>query len=305
MARQTIKTIEEVKEYAMSKYEEGGDIVIECWEDKDIEDFIAKCGRKSVRKTLDELFSAHNDRMKEAMHYMTDLSGYEEEEQTDVEVSANPTAEEEEDDMDKYLETFVRANRCTVQATEEGYVVHFYRTHKHIKDIEVKTTEGGHSNELREWARSFAIGQCPTYEIIWEPEMQKQAWERKYNTYNTDAEVSEDALTLITPAIDRLADKSRYDMVVNGIEVTDIRAKESSLTYVENGRYTKSGAWCVADIELEIDVTVGEHSMRMVYAMEMKSGQICKPKTTIAEWNEMVARELELNGIEIKEEKTA
>ena len=40
----------------------------------------------------------------------------------------------------------------------------------------------------------------------------------------------------------------------------------------------------------------------MVYMVNMKSGQICKPKTTIAEWNELVGKELELNGITIEQE---
>ena len=35
------------------------------------------------------------------------------------------------------------------------------------------------------------------------------------------------------------------------MEVTAVTPKESTLTYVEDGRYMKSGAWCVADIEVD------------------------------------------------------
>lgn len=195
-----------------------------------------------------------------------------------------------------------RANRCTVQATEEGYVARFYRTHKYLGEVVIKTEDSAHSNTLRENARVQAINECQTIGIEWKPQVQKQAWERKYNTYMTDEEVAEDTLTLVTPVIERLVEKCRYNMVVNEMEISTVIAKESKLSYVENGRYTKNGAWCTADIELELDVMVDEHSMRMVFTVEMKSGQICKPKTTIAEWNEMVAREIELNGIEIYEE---
>lgn len=203
-----------------------------------------------------------------------------------------------------------RANRTTVQTTENGYEARFYRTHKLVVVVESKETEwkadaDANSTTNRESFRNWVTEHAEEFGIEWSPAKQTQAWERKHNTYLTDEEVTEDALTLVAPAIDRLAEKSRYDMVVNGIEVTAVSPKESTLTYVEDGRYTKSGAWCVADIELEIDVLVGEHSMRMVYQMEMKSGQICKPKTTIAEWNEMVKAEMELNGIELAEEKTA
>lgn len=56
MSREAIRTVAEVREYAMSMYEQGGDIIIECWEDEQIEEFIAMCDKKSVRKALDSLF---------------------------------------------------------------------------------------------------------------------------------------------------------------------------------------------------------------------------------------------------------
>lgn len=208
-----------------------------------------------------------------------------------------------EEEMD--IMEMERANRVAMEVTDKGYVAHFYRTHKHVGDIEVETVDGTHSAEAREMARGFAIDQCPQYGIEWNPEPQKQAWERKYNIYMDEEQISEDAITLVSPSLDRLAEKSRYDMMVTAITVSAVMPKESQFTYVENGRYTKSGAWCVADIELEVTVAVGGYSISMPFMMEMKSGQICKPKMTIAEWNEMVAREMELNGIELAEEQTA
>lgn len=205
-----------------------------------------------------------------------------------------------------------RSNRVTINTTEYGYEARFYRTHKHINTVASQDTAwvadaDANATTNREAFRSWVCEHSEEYGILWSPEKANQAWERKHNTYLTDAEVEEDALTLVTPALNRLAEKCKYGMYINGIEVTAVTPKESNLSYVEDGKYTKSGAWCVADIELELDVVLGSNlqSMRMVYTMEMKSGQICKPKTTIAEWNEMVAREMELNGIEIKAEKTA
>ena len=196
-------------------------------------------------------------------------------------------------------EKMERANRVAVQNTEGGYVARFYRTHKFVGEIEVQTIDGMHSNEAREKAREFAIDQCPQYGIEWAPELQAQAWERKYNVYMTDAEVSEDALTLVTPAIERLVDKCKYDMELQGIEISGITPKESNLSYVEDGKYAKSGAWCCADIEVTIHTNVIGEPMDILYQMEMKSGQICKPKTTILEWNLMVLNEMTLNGIEV------
>lgn len=203
-----------------------------------------------------------------------------------------------------------RANRVTVQTTESGYEARFYRTHKMLtvvasQDTEWKADENANATTNRESFRTWATEHAEEYGILWNPAQQKQAWERKYNTYLTDEQVAEDALTLVEDAISRLADKSRYDMEIVSMDVSAVTAKESPLSYVEDGRYTKSGAWCVADIEVTIMVNIGGNEMEMLYNMEMKSGQICKPKTTIAEWNEMVARELDLQGIELAEVKTA
>jgi hypothetical protein len=158
------------------------------------------------------------------------------------------------------------------------------------------------STTNRESFRAWICEHSTEWDIEWNPGKQTQAWDRKYNTYMTDEQVSEDAITLITPALDRLAEKSKYDMEIVGLKVTAITPKESPLSYVEDGRYTKSGAWCVADIEVSVTVEIAGQTMEMLYNMEMKSGQICKPKTTIAEWNELVSKELELNGITIEQE---
>ena len=200
-----------------------------------------------------------------------------------------------------------RANRITISTTDNGFEGRFYRTHKLLTTVmsdstEFKADESSNATTNREMYRNYLIEHSAEWQVEYNPNKQEQAWKRKYNRYDTDEQVAEDTITLLTDTIDRLAEKCKYDMVINGIEVTDIRAKESNLEYVEDGRYTKSGAWCVADIELELDVVVGEHSMRMLYRMEMKSGQICKPKMTIADWNEMVGKEMELNGIVIEQE---
>lgn len=192
-----------------------------------------------------------------------------------------------------------RANRCTVQAIEEGYMARFYRTHKQIGEVTIKTEDGAHSNALREDARVRAIAQCQTIGIEWNPERQEQAWERKYNTYMTDEEVGEDALTLVTPAIERLVEKCKYDMELHDIEITAVTPNPSNLSYVENGRYTKSGAWCCASIEVTVRCHVIGEDMEILFPMELKSGQVCKPKTTIAEWNMKVLEEMMLNGMEI------
>lgn len=204
--------------------------------------------------------------------------------------------------------TMTRANRIAVSTTENGYVAKYYRTHKHLTTIASADTtwvadEDANATTNRESFRQWVCDHAEEFGILWDANKAEQAWERKHNTYQTDEQVAEDAITLITPVIARLADKCRYDMTIDSIEVTAVTAKDSTLTYVENGRYIKSGAWCVADIEVTIMVDIAGTKAEILHDMEIKSGQICKPKTTIAQWNEMVAIQLDLQGIVLDTEE--
>ena len=199
-----------------------------------------------------------------------------------------------------------RANRITVSTTENGFEGRFYRTHKLLTTVtsdstDFKADESSNATN-REMYRNYLIEHSAEWQVEYNPNKQEQAWERKYNRYDTDEQVAEDTITLLTDTIDRLADKCKYDMSIDSVEVTAVTPKESTLTYVKDGRYTKSGAWCVADIEVTITSSILGQQMDMLYKMEMKSGQICKPKMTIADWNEMVGKEMGLNGIVIEQE---
>ena len=201
----------------------------------------------------------------------------------------------------------IRANRVTVQTIENGYKATFYRTHKLLATINSMDTAwqadaNANSTTNRESYRAWICEHSAEWDIEWNPSKQTQAWDRKYNTYMTDEQVAEDTITLITPALDRLAEKCKYDMEIAGLEVTAVYPVDTNLTYVKDGRYTKSGAWCAANIEVSVTVDIAGQTMDMIYMASMKSGQICKPKTTIADWNELVGKELELNGITIEQE---
>ena len=46
-------TVEEVKEYAMANYDKGGDQIIECWEDSEIQEWIDEDGTlKGLKKII-------------------------------------------------------------------------------------------------------------------------------------------------------------------------------------------------------------------------------------------------------------
>lgn len=61
-----VLTIEQVKTEAMKNYNNGGDVVIECWEDKDIQAWIDgtehKCSKPNKTiKDLYKLFALYKD----------------------------------------------------------------------------------------------------------------------------------------------------------------------------------------------------------------------------------------------------
>lgn len=214
------------------------------------------------------------------------------------EMMANTQAEvqTQDEEFEAYVSSFVRANRVTVTVTEQGYVARFFRTHRLVGEIPValqKSEDGKvtHSNEAREIARNFAISQCPSYEIEWAPEYQAQAWERKYQKYATDEQVAEDASTLMDMALTGVADKLGYDW---DIRFDGIYAKQTSLGYIEDGKYAKDGCWAWADIVMTVILTKDGISTELPMQMEMVSGQIKKCKLNQTSLKAMIQTEQEL-----------
>ena len=55
-------TIEKVKELAKKNYQTGGDVIIECWDDKDIQEFIDD---NSTIEKLMKMFKIYDDKYKD------------------------------------------------------------------------------------------------------------------------------------------------------------------------------------------------------------------------------------------------
>lgn len=199
----------------------------------------------------------------------------------------------------------MRANRITVVTKDELLVGRFFLTHKLVAEINQtecgwQPIEDAKATANRESFRGYLIKHANDFGVDWSPAKQTQAWDRKYNKYYEFSEVEEDTKTLITPLIERLVEKCKYELTLDKIEVTEIVPKPSNLEYVEDGRYSSSGAWCVGDILVNVEMLINEHSFLVELEVNMKSGQICKPKLTIAQFEGMVTDELELRGIEVE-----
>lgn len=198
----------------------------------------------------------------------------------------------------------MRANRITVVTKDEELVGRFFLTHKLVAEIHQaecgwEEDKDAKATAKRESFRGYLIKHSKDFGVDWNPTKQTQAWNRKFNKYYEFCEVEEDTKTLITPLIERLVEKCKYEVTLDEINVTDIVPRPSNLEYVEDGRYSSSGAWCVGDILVNVEMFIQDHSFLVELEVNMKSGQICKPKLTIAQFEGMVADELELRGIEV------
>lgn len=75
-----MKTIKDVKDYAMKNYNNGGDVIIECWSDKEIEQFLEECKaeNKKPKEVIDTLISIWNEEREAARWFSGEY--YEDEE---------------------------------------------------------------------------------------------------------------------------------------------------------------------------------------------------------------------------------
>lgn len=187
-----------------------------------------------------------------------------------------------------------RANRVAVEKTETGYVARFYKTHTLVGQVEHTTeqwhgTVGANPTKTREEYRDLAISLASTVGVDWLPELQAQAWDRKYWKYENDSQVEEDAIELMTWTINKAISSCKYTGHVDAITLDSIVAQHSDLSYVDKGKYTKNGNWAEAIVNLNVELTVNETVIDIIWAIDMRSGQLAKVKLTKVILDQMIA----------------
>lgn len=187
-----------------------------------------------------------------------------------------------------------RANRVVVQTNDNGtYTAVYYRTHAVVGSI--NSTDGwtaptgkATSTTKRESFRAWAIEHAADAGVDWNPEYQQQSWERKYWKYETDEQVEEDARELMAWTITQACKKFKHTAEVVSITLDSIVPNDSNLSYVEFGKYTKTGNWAVATVNLDVEVIIDEVTVNVIWAIEMRSGQLTKVKITNADLKAMM-----------------
>lgn len=186
-----------------------------------------------------------------------------------------------------------RANRVVVRADETGYVAEFFKTHKSIATVNSADTgwsrnKDHNSTQAREDFRTWIQTNASEFGVAWMPEYQAQAWDRHYWKYETDEQVEEDACTLMTWTIRKLAEANGSDLEVTKISLDAIVPNDSPLSYVEHGKYVKNGNWAVATVNLAVTLMHDGKEEDIIYPIEMRSGQLTKIKMNKAEFQAMV-----------------
>ena len=199
-----------------------------------------------------------------------------------------------------------RANRTIIRTTEHGYEAEFFKTHKSIAVVSSEDTEWTRNEEhnptqAREDFRTWVQNNAEEFGVDWIPELQAQSWDRHYWKYETDEQVEEDACTLMTWTIHKLAEATGYDLEVSAISLDAIVPNNSELTYVEHGKYVKNGNWAVATVNLNVTLRWEDEEQEIIYPIEMRSGQLTKIKMNKMEFKAMVAEvfdaDLEAQGV--------
>lgn len=179
----------------------------------------------------------------------------------------------------------VRANRVAISTDEttNELIATFYKTHDIVgritqSDIKYKVSDKMNKTATREDFRNKAIKKSSEYGIKWQPELQEQAWDRKYWKYETDQMVEEDAIELMKWTIQGICSKLGMESQITSITLDSIVPNQSNLSYVDNGKYIKNGNWASAIVNLEVTMMVEGNETEIIYPIEMVSGQLKKIK---------------------------
>lgn len=190
-----------------------------------------------------------------------------------------------------------RANRIAVSKTEEGFKADFFKTHDHIATVNSKNTDwnasGLSQTADRESFRQWAVDNAEVYGVKWQPELQQQAWDRKYDKYETDAQVEEDAAELMWWTVAQLAEKCSYRAKLKKISLDSIvpmhtTTKGNPIAYCTDGKYDKNGNWAWADLQMEVHVEINGADIDIVYPMQIISGQIKKVTLSKKDIDQMI-----------------
>lgn len=215
----------------------------------------------------------------------------------------------------------IRANKLTVKVGNNGNLVaDFSRTHKHIATIKVEDTSfkpnpDSTKSAIREDFRKFVAEHAANWGVDFDPIDRRTEANLRRATYQTEADVIEDAIAMVTPDINTFIAKMPHGDLVGcyTISVESLTAKtqtskgtDLALMGIEDGRYSSNGNMAWFDIEGLVTMKCGDTEIYQTIQMELVSGQLKKFRMTQTQWNTETTKSLvEAGLVEAKAEKSA
>ena len=215
----------------------------------------------------------------------------------------------------------VRANKLTVKVDGNGNLIaDLFRTHKHITTIKAEDTSfkpnpDSTKSAIREDFRKFVAEHAADWGVDYDPTDRRTEANLRKATYETEDDVIEDAIAMVTPDIETFIAKMPHaDMVSDwAIDIDSMTPKtqtskgtDLALMGIENGRYSSNGNLAWFDIEGLVTMNCGGTEIYQTIKMELVSGQLKKFRMTQTQWNTETTQSLiEAGLVKTEVEKSA
>lgn len=179
--------------------------------------------------------------------------------------------------------TMERANKVTVNITEQGFEAKFFKTHKHVATVQSADTIFPINPQInksaqRELFRLWICENASIYGVNWKPEDMRQDGNKMPNKYDSDQLLMTTAVNLVKGDILEWADKKKEQ-----IQVTDIQADHIVPVTDHKGKLVSSkygnGNWAYATVHIIVTVRnlQDDEEYYVTIACSLVSGQLKKP----------------------------
>lgn len=217
----------------------------------------------------------------------------------------------------------IRANKLTVKADANGNLIaDLFRTHKHLTTIKVEDTSfkpnpDSTKTAIREDFRKWIADHAADFGFDYDPTDRRTEANLRKAVYKSEADVTEDAIAMVTPDIEAFIAKMPHGDLVEcyTISVESLTAKtqtskgtDLALMGIEDGRYASNGNLAWFDIEGLVTMKCGDTEIYQTIQMELVSGQLKKFRMTQTQWNTETTKSMVEAGLveeQPKAEKSA
>ena len=216
--------------------------------------------------------------------------------------------------------TLTRANRIAVQTTTTGFKADFYRTHKHLatllsEDSAWVADETANKTAQREDFRKWAIEHAEVVGILWNPNDMRAEDNKRVAKYESDEMLKGDAIYMIWGDLTDLVNGCNLGVEFKTLTADIItpmyqtaKGYDLSKMGVEEGKYSSTGNWAWAEIEMTLTLTKEDQEIYYTTKVQLVSGQLKKPHITKTSFTEEIKQSLKEIGLweeEAKAEKSA